>query len=726
MSTCHRNDLQPAMMVPSGVPIPRGFWLVMLVFILALIGGCVTTTDEKPKRSVAPKESLESKSEASVPPQKGEGVAEAPMRMIAEARSLVEKNRLDAAMLLYRRILQEFGQTDQANEARFRLGEVLMLQGQTEQALPFLIDAASKSNQPYAWESLSLVGDIQEQRGDVEGAWSSWIRVAYSGSTQAMTPWKKFLKSYMQNGNAENTQRLFLMLPPGQLSSDQTGVALTTADQVETERLKQLHAIQPPQSPFTPLFALILGDRQYQEGGSQGAMDYWKSANGSDLASLEAQRRLAPADNQPGLTMGLLLPLSGDYATIGKNLLKAIKKGLRDYPDTKIILRVADSHGKAEEARSAMEQFRLDGVGAVIGPVFQEEAKAAAEVAARYNIPIVTLNPRDGIVPPGSSVFQNAFRPETEGQLMAKFAVEEKKFRRIAVLAPDSEYGHLLTQTFSDAVRQSGGTIVRVTFFPTGTSDFSPWIKALVNADPKDIQARTNAAGSDGPLDPVEAVSSGSGASLRPWSDFDALFLPANAQEVRLIAPQAAFFKLRQPQVTFLGTSLWNKPELFKEGADFIKGAFFCDSDDVARNRFSESFYQVWKDTPSSLDMLAYDSVALVAQSLRVERMSGRPWYSVLKGGQRIYGAAGVVYFDEGGQSRRDLYVYKIEADGPKKMEAMPFQGQIGQMSVPENSFQPGDGRGLEVGGSGREKEMPMGQSPGMSPPPGALGPSFF
>ncbi|MBF0414640.1 MAG: penicillin-binding protein activator [Magnetococcales bacterium] len=656
------NCVCPQLRMPAASSLSvlaRGlFWFLVLASLLA--GGCTTTAVEKKGDPVASKIQ-----DTPVPKARIVDKSLKPEDMIAEARGLVEKNRLEAAITLYQRIIDDFGQTPQANEARYRLGNHLLLQGQSDQAWTLFSEAGSRPDHPFSWESLILAGDIQAQRGDWAGAWTQWIKVAWSPASQKQgaTAWQRLIKSYAQYGNAENTQRLFQILPPGQLSQDQARITLATIDQIDTERLKQLHALQPPNSALAPLFALILGDRQYQEGGTgaQGAKDYWQSARASDVTSQEAQRRLTPGENKQGLIVGLLLPLSGEHENLGKNLLKAAKKALRDYPDTKIILKVSDSHGKADEAKRAMEQFHTEGVGAVIGPVFHDEAKAAAEVAVRYNMPTITLNPRADVSRPGTNVFQNAFIPENEGQFMARVAIEEKKLHRFVVLAPESEYGHLLTQAFSDAVQKLGGTIVRVTFFPPGTNDFSPWIKALINADPKD---------------PNSAPPSGKNSGAMASVDFDGLFLPANAQEVRLILPQTAFFKLRQPSVTFLGTSLWNKSELFKEGADSLQGAYFCDIDETARNRFNTSFQQAWKESPSTLDMLAYDSIALIAQALRVERMSGQPWTQALKGGQRIYGAAGVVYFDEAGQSRRNYSLYRIEGNGPKRLDPPAWQDQ--------------------------------------------------
>lgn len=683
-----------------------------LVLAMLLAGGCASQITEKP---ATPAETTV-QPQPPPPPARADipGPAEG---MLSQAGTLVAKNRVDAAKTIYQRIIREYGQTPQANEARFRLGEILLLQNEIDKAYALLTEAGSKLDKPFAWESLSLLGDIQASRGEIQRAWASWIKVAYSPSSQASTSWQRLLTSYIQNGNPSNTKQLLSLLPPGQLPNERASPVLATAEQLETGKLLQLYTIQPPGSPLTPLFALILGDRQLKEGGTQEAQRYWQAARANDLTAQEVLRRLTPPDSQPGLSVGLLLPLSGNYEKLGKSLLRTANKALHDYPDTKIVLRVADSRGKAEDAKNAMEQFRTDGINAVIGPVFHEEAKAAAEVATRYNLPILTLNPRSGIGQAGPSVFQNAFRPENEAQFMATFAMKEKNFKRIAILAPDTEYGHLLAQTFTDIVRQSGGDIVRVAFFPTGSRDFSPWIKALVNADPKNSQPR--------PKDARQNEPNGKDPYPKSAADFEALFLPANAQEVRLIAPQAAFFGLRQPEVMLLGTSLWNKPELLKEGTDFIKGAYFCDTDDVARNLFNASYYQTWKDSPSPLDMLTYDSIAMIAQSLRVERTSGKPWHLVLKGGQQIYGAAGVVYFDENRQSRRNHYLYRIETNGPKKIDPMPWQGHIAKTDSQPIFFQPTETPKTSPAIQGQTIGNPIAQ-PKTAPPNSQPGPTFF
>ncbi len=309
---------------------------------------------------------------------------------------------------------------------------------------------------------------------------------------------------------------------------------------------------------------------------------------------------------------------------MGEHLRRAAKKALADYPAVPIQLQIADSGDSVESSRKAMNDLAEQQVDVVVGPVFYATVQPAIEVASAHHIPIITLNPQRDSDPSIPGVFSNAFQPEQQAKIMARYAVLEKKYGRIAILAPESEYGRGVAKTFSDEVQSLGGKLVRATYFPPDAADFSPWLKNL-------------------------------------GSQFDALFLPASAKQVRLIAPQAAFSQSGNTKVALLGTALWNSPELLSEGTDFLEGAIFCDMDAVAKERFRQSFHQTWEEDPSTLATLAYDGVAVMAQLMQAQQQGGGDWRTALTRTAGFQGANGPVRFLNNGQSRRAYLLFQIE-----------------------------------------------------------------
>ncbi len=318
-----------------------------------------------------------------------------------------------------------------------------------------------------------------------------------------------------------------------------------------------------------------------------------------------------------------MLPLSGRHKLWSANLLHAAQKALADYRDVPISLFIADSSGTPEDTKIAVENLHQQGVKIILGPIGHESAKTAATQAVSLQLPIITLNPSADIALAGDQVYMNAFHPERQARIMAHYAVKEREFVRIAILAPDSSYGRLMAGAFAEEVEALDGKVVRSTFFAPDSPDFTPWIKALVHLDPNVVEKRLKKAATTIPIDPSDPLPPTKKDDLDAWADFDALFLPTQANQIRLIAPQAAFYNIRSPQVTLLGTSRWNRQSLFEGGTEYLRGAVFLDTDRQLRDQFRMAFRQIWEEDPTSIATMTYDGVAVIAQLLREQRMGG-------------------------------------------------------------------------------------------------------
>ena len=78
--------------------------------------------------------------------------------------------------------------------------------------------------------------------------------------------------------------------------------------------------------------------------------------------------------------IGLLVPLSGDNADIGKQIVKATRLALKDIDSNKLEIFLKDTQSDPNKTlRSAIELDKL-GINLVIGPVFYENLAYLDEV----------------------------------------------------------------------------------------------------------------------------------------------------------------------------------------------------------------------------------------------------------------------------------------------------------------------------------------------------------
>ena len=478
-------------------------------------------------------------------------------------------------------------------------------------------------------ETALLRGKRLLSQGRVLEAWRQWASLLDPSASETQTAeadaaWNLMLTSYFETSNRDNTYQFLEEIASTTLTASQIRTLQRLARQQPEEKLENILDMQPSGSIFTPFLQISLGDKLAQAGQESEAQALWRDAQQFEGTAAEAARRLSANDTiEAPLRVGLLLPLGNQWASMGEHLLHAAQKALADYRDVPIQLLIGDSSDTAEASHNAMNDLVAQQVDVVVGPVFHASVQPAAEIASAHGIPLITMNPHSETSQTLSGVFSNAFHPAYEAEIMARYAVLEKRYQRITVLAPESEYGRNVTETFSQHVQALGGAVVHAAFFPTDTLDFSPWIKAL-------------------------------------GKNFEAMFIPASAKQVRLIAPQAAFFEVGVPNVALLGTARWNNPELLIEGTDYLRGAVFCDTSQEENERFKQAFKQSWNEEPSTLATLAYDSVAVLAQLLRDQRQGGQSWYNGLTRTSGFRGASGPLRFLGNGRSQRTYHLFEI------------------------------------------------------------------
>ncbi|MBF0158823.1 MAG: penicillin-binding protein activator [Magnetococcales bacterium] len=455
--------------------------------------------------------------------------------------------------------------------------------------------------------------------------------------------WSALQDAYFISGNIDALPPLLQLLRQSHANQDPMRELLQTMAQMDESSLNFFLAQQPRGSLLLPFLHLSLGDLSADAGNRDQAMAHWHKAAADsstpELVVAAVKRRLYPSTEQP-VKIGLLLPLSGNNAAMGQSMLRAAQMAVSAYPDVPLLLHVADSRGEAAATRAAMEQLIQQGVDGFLGPVFHDAAMAAAQEAARSGRPLITFNPQKDVAA-GTTVkapiLLNAFHSDQQGTTMARFAVSQRQARQIAIVAPASDYGRRISRAFTEEATQLGATVVRQLHIPDNSVDFSSTIKSLLG-EPRQ------------------------GAAALP---FDALFLPLRADQVRLLIHQAVASGLQWSKILLLGNAQWHKPELLKDGNDYLMGAVFCDIDDGVRDRFQQRFQALWGQAPvQTTPLLAYDGVAIVAQALRDQRLGGPPWHHALFRQEGFRSVTGRIYFEEDGVARHTYPLFTIDKNG--------------------------------------------------------------
>ncbi|MBU4318099.1 MAG: ABC transporter substrate-binding protein [Proteobacteria bacterium] len=309
------------------------------------------------------------------------------------------------------------------------------------------------------------------------------------------------------------------------------------------------------------------------------------------------------------IKIGVIAELTGDIPAVGASCKNAAELAVSEineaggvqladkkYP---VKLIIEDNAGKADQsASSAQKLITQQKVTAIVGPNASRYALPAAEIAETGKVllitpwstaPKTTLNSRTNASK--KYVFRACFIDPFQGGVLAKFALDNLKLKKAAVLYDvASEYNKGIAEIFKDVYEQNGGTVVAFETYTTNDKDFSSQLTKIKQAEP------------------------------------DVIFLPNYYSEVPLQIQQAKRLGITVP---FIGSDSWGSEELLKLCGTDCEGYYFsthyaADAATEVTKKFIASYKAKYGTTPDDVAALTYDSFGLLWQALQTAGKNDR------------------------------------------------------------------------------------------------------
>ena len=190
------------------------------------------------------------------------------------------------------------------------------------------------------------------------------------------------------------------------------------------------------------------------------------------------------------LKIGLILPLTGPFASTGKQIEAACRLYIAKNGDTvagrKVELIVKDDTGLAPETtkRIAQEMVVQDKVSVLAGFGLTPLALAAAPVATEAKVPMIVMAAATGMIPTRSPfIVRTGFTlPQVTGPI-AEWALKNK-IKRVVTMVTDYGPGLDAEKTFQMVFKAGGGEIVESIRTPLRNPDYAPFLQRAKDAKP--------------------------------------------------------------------------------------------------------------------------------------------------------------------------------------------------------------------------------------------------
>ncbi len=343
----------------------------------------------------------------------------------------------------------------------------------------------------------------------------------------------------------------------------------------------------------------------------------------------------------PGVTGDTILigevgSLTGSEATFGISTRNAIELAIKEanaaggVKGRKIEIRVYDNQSKPEEAANAATRLiNQDQVLLILGEVASTNSIAMATKAQPAKVPMISnasTNPK--VTEIGDYIFRVCFIDPFQGYVMAKFAHDNLKFTKVAVLRDlGSDYSQGLADVFERKFTEMGGKIVAGETYTKGSTDFRSQLTAIKRSQP------------------------------------DGIYIPGYYNDIGLIARQA-----RELGITakLMGGDGWDSEKLFELGGAAVEGSYFSnhyspDDPNPRIQKFIADYKAAYGGVPDALAALGYDAALVAVDAMKraptLDRAAVRDAIAATK---HFAGVTGTITLDDKRNATKPAVVLEV------------------------------------------------------------------
>jgi branched-chain amino acid transport system substrate-binding protein len=348
---------------------------------------------------------------------------------------------------------------------------------------------------------------------------------------------------------------------------------------------------------------------------------------------------LNPRAQAEDLLIGHVASMTGDTATFGVSADEGARLALDEINSTggvlgkQVKLLTEDDRSLADEAKAAANKLiTRDKVTAIIGEIASSRSLAFAPICQEAEMPMLSpgsTNPK--VTEVGDYIFRACFIDPFQGTAVAKFAMDNLKLKRFAILYPvNSDYGVGLRQFFIEAAKARGGEIVDEQSYTEGRDvDFRAQLTTIKAKNPEGI------------------------------------FVSGYYTEAGLIAQQARELGIK---AILLGGDGWDSDKTITIGKSAVEGAYFSNhySEEETRpevKKFVEDYKKKFNGkTPDAMAILGYDAMRLMVDAIkRANTTDGPAIRDALAATKDFPGASGLITIDDKRNARKPAVILKIE-----------------------------------------------------------------
>ena len=300
--------------------------------------------------------------------------------------------------------------------------------------------------------------------------------------------------------------------------------------------------------------------------------------------------------------IGLIIPLSGEYSSIGSSILKSVRLAINKIDDDKIEIFPRDTKSNAFQTLKISKELHSLGINIIIGPVFNDNVKYLDQLEE-----VTFLSFTNKINENPNNVISSGVNAISQIKTIKKFQ-EEFGLKRSIFLIPNSNYREEIEKAINKTKIKLKdkfiynidptvltGQIEKLTRYKQRKQNLSEEIKRLEN------------------LDDASKISKIENLKKRDTLggiNFDSVIIGDFDENLKSVATSLLYTDVSSKRITYITLNQWFDQSLVKEIS--LQPIYFPSVNKKNYDEFKEFYFQNYKEYPNQISFLSYDLIGLV------------------------------------------------------------------------------------------------------------------
>ena len=303
------------------------------------------------------------------------------------------------------------------------------------------------------------------------------------------------------------------------------------------------------------------------------------------------------------LKIGLIAPLTGEFAELGNSLLYSSQLALDEIGDKNVFIVPRDSgHNDIEKLNNAIKDIKSKGIKIILGPINHEDFKEVKKFNDLVFISPSNISPKfsDNIISIGVSL-------ESQLSSLIDFMKKEKKNKTV-IMFPKNQYASLIEQKLKEMNLDS----IRTFKYNPNPQVLTGEIETLTNYTQRKNNLKLRKKMFEDKDDEQSTKALERLEQLYTLGDvnFDSVIIIDFGNNLKSVLTSLVYTDVNQDKVLFTTVNQWFDESIFYENT--IKTIYYPSVNYKEFKRYNNNYFKKFNKYPNEITILTYDALGLI------------------------------------------------------------------------------------------------------------------